>query len=153
METKSVSVSNLESHIGYWLRAVSNRVSQAFAQKLAARRIGVGEWVALRALYGGDLAPSALAERLGMTRGAVTKITDRLAARRLIARRAGAGDGRARILALTGPGRALVPQLAALADRNDMEFFGCLGKAERAALEHTLKALARHHSLDAVPID
>ena len=74
----------------------------------------VAEWVVLRELYDGESAPSALADRLGMTRGAISKLADRLIAKGLIARRASAGDRRFQSLALTRQGRAMTPKLAAL---------------------------------------
>jgi hypothetical protein len=40
--------SSLESHLGYWLRYVSNHVSHAFALKLAALEVTAAEWVVLR---------------------------------------------------------------------------------------------------------
>ena len=83
-------LSSLESHLGYWIRYVSNHVSHAFALKLAAVRVTVAEWVVLRELYEAESAPSALAERLGMTRGAISKLADRLIDKALIARRASA---------------------------------------------------------------
>src|SRR5580704_8608408 len=96
----------LESHLGFWLRLVSNHVSHAFAQRLEALGVTVVEWVLLRELYDGERAPSSLAERMGMTRGAITKLADRLARRGLIGRKADARDGRAQLLTLTGQGRA-----------------------------------------------
>ena len=98
-------------------------MSHAFALKVAARGVTVAEWVVLRELYDGESAPSALADRLGMTRGAISKLADRLIAKGFIARRASAGDRRFQTLALTRQGRALTPKLAALADQNDEEFF------------------------------
>jgi MarR family len=39
----------------------------------------VAEWVVLREMYEADsIVPSALAERIGMTRGALSKLIDRL---------------------------------------------------------------------------
>jgi DNA-binding MarR family transcriptional regulator len=151
METGNVSPAHLKSHLGFWLRFVSNHVSGAFAAKLAARKIGVPEWAALRELYEGEMAPSLLAQRLTMTRGAVTKLADRLIRRKLVRRRADAADGRAQYLALTPAGRALVPALAALADANDAEFFAFLPRAERAALEKTLKEIVRRRGLTTIP--
>jgi len=146
-------ISPLDAHLGYWLRFVSNHVSQSFARRLAAREVTVAEWVVLRELWDGDaLAPSALADRLGMTRGAISKLADRLVAKALVARAAGEADRRRQSLTLTATGRSLVPGLAALADRNDAEFFAHLAPAERAALEATLKSLIRHHGLKAVPL-
>ena len=57
---------------------MSNHVSHAFAIKLAGVGVTVAEWVVLRELYDAESAPSALAEQLGMTRGAISKLADRL---------------------------------------------------------------------------
>jgi DNA-binding MarR family transcriptional regulator len=160
METKSqkppvqrAGVSPLESHLGYWLRFVSNQVSQAFSDKLKAHDVSVAEWVMLRELYDGDRAPSLLAERTGMTRGAITKIADRLIAKLLVARTASVDDGRSQLLALTRQGRALLPKLAAIADRNDAEFFDHLAPKERAVIEAAMKSIVQRLDLKALPVD
>lgn len=146
--------SDLETHLGYWLRFVSNHVSHAFSLKLQARDVTVAEWVVLRELFDlADIQPSALADRLGMTRGAISKLADRLAAKELIRRTASIEDRRQQTLSLTDSGRTLVPQLAELADRNDAEFFGHLEPAERAALEKTLKEIVRRHDLKTIPTE
>jgi DNA-binding MarR family transcriptional regulator len=146
--------SPLEAHLGYWLRFVSNHVSHAFSLKLAARDVTVAEWVVLRALFEHDAAvPSDLAEKLGMTRGAISKLVDRLAAKSLVTRASNGQDRRFQSLALTRQGRALAPDLSALADRNDAEFFGHLEPAERAAIENAMKEIVRRHDLRTVPTD
>ncbi|MGE0424852.1 MAG: MarR family winged helix-turn-helix transcriptional regulator [Reyranellaceae bacterium] len=147
-------VSDLSSHLGFWLRFVSNHVSQAFAEKLAERNVSVGEWVTLRLLYQADaMPPSRLADHLGMTRGAVTKLADRLIGKSLVVRRADSEDGRAQTLALTRQGKKLVPTLAELADRNDAEFFGHLSRDERAALRRLLMRLVDHGQMRTIPLD
>ncbi len=147
-------VSNLNSHLGYWLRYVSNHVSQAFARKVEARGVTVAEWVLMRHLLDEEpLAPSRLAERMGMTRGAISKLASRLIAKLLVASAPNAGDGRAQILSLTPAGRALVPELAALADANDAEFFGQLPPAEYAALLQLLKRFVEERGLKSEPVD
>jgi DNA-binding MarR family transcriptional regulator len=152
---RSRKVSALEAHLGYWLRFVSNHVSHAFSQKVQARGVTVAEWVVLRELLeqADGMAPSALAARLGMTRGAISKLADRLVAKALIVREVDADDRRFQALALTPAGRALVPALSALADQNDLEFFGYLAPAERAALERTMRDIVRRRGLRGVPID
>ncbi|MEH6488556.1 MarR family transcriptional regulator [Hyphomonas oceanitis] len=136
--------SDLRDHMGFWLRVVSNQVSHAFAGKLAAKGVTVAEWVMMRALYGAEpMAPSQLAESMGMTRGAITKLADRLIGKALVVRRASDADARAQTLSLTGQGVALVPDLAALADRNDAEWFGHLARSDRETLERILKQLAQ----------
>lgn len=147
-------VSDLEDHLGYWLRYVSNQVSQAFARKVLARNVTVAEWVMLRVLFEHQvLAPSVLAERLGMTRGAISKLGDRLVAKGLISRTADERDRRYQELAITAAGRALVPELAKLADQNDAEFFGHLTAADRAAMMQAMRDIVRRHGLRTSPVD
>ena len=116
------AVPELTTHIGYWLRHVSNHVSYAFARKLAAKEVTVAEWALMRVLYGKEpMSPSGLADQMGLTRGAVSKLADRLIAKGLIVRKASLDDGRAQTLDLSAKGAAFVPGLAALADRNEAE--------------------------------
>lgn len=147
-------VSDLTSHLGYWLRRVSNSVSGAFARKVEARGVMVAEWVMLRELYTDpSLGPSQLAEMLGMTRGGVSKLVDRLVDKGLLTRSASVDDKRAQILSLTEAGRALVPELAALADLNDAEFFDHLSSDDRAAMERILKGIVERRDLRVVPTE
>jgi DNA-binding MarR family transcriptional regulator len=152
--TPQSSVSDLTAHLGFWLRFVSNHVSQAFARKVEAHGVTVAEWVLMRELLEVEaLAPSRLADRMGMTRGAVTKLADRLIAKGMLARTADPDDGRAQTLSLTPASRVLVPVLAALADANDAEFFADLPADDRAALTRILRGLVEKFSLTAVPVD
>src|SRR5690242_3057419 len=97
--------SALGDHLGFWLRFVSNAVSHSFAGKVEAKGVTVAEWALLRVLYDADgAAPSRASEQLGMTRGAVTKLADRLIGKGLLLRRADPTDGRAQTLSLTGKG-------------------------------------------------
>jgi len=147
-------ISDLTVHTGYWLRMVSNAVSQEFARKVAAEGVTVAEWTFLRALYDADaMAPSALADRMGMSRGAISKLADRLVDKALVSRSDHADDGRMQALSLTAAGRNKVPALAALADRNDAEYFGVLSDDECAALDRLLRTLADRRGLKTVPVD
>jgi DNA-binding MarR family transcriptional regulator len=146
--------SDLTSHLGYWLRHVSNHVSHAFARKLESRDVTVAEWVVMRELYGADaLAPSRLANKLSLTRGAISKLAERLIAKGLAIRASHVSDGRAHTLALTTKGRSLIPKLAVLADQNDAEFFDHLTSQERATVERVLKEIIKIRGLKAIPID
>lgn len=146
--------SDLTSHLGYWLRYVSNHVSQAFARKAETHGVTVAEWVLMRQLLEGQaVAPSRLAERMGMTRGAISKLADRLIAKSMLVRVADREDGRAQTLSLTPAGRALVPELAALADVNDAEFFDHLAPDDRAALRRILREIVEKRGLKSMPVD
>lgn len=146
--------SDLTAHLGYWLRYVSNHVSQAFARKVEAHGVTVAEWVLMRQLLDEEaLAPSCLAERMGMTRGAISKLAERLIAKSMLVRAADPEDGRAQMLSLTPIGRGLVPELAALADANDAEFFDHLAPKDRAALLRILREIVEKRGLKSLPVD
>jgi len=147
------AVTALRRHTGFWLRSVSNRVTQAFARKLLDSGVTAAEWVVLREMYDrdDDLSPSVLADRTEMTRGAASKLIDRLVAKKLVSRRERSGDRRYQDIELTPLGRRLLPALAATADRNDEEFFAPLSAEERGALVSTLKKLVHAHGLHKIP--
>jgi DNA-binding MarR family transcriptional regulator len=154
MSNKAASqpVSDLQDHLGFWMRLVSNHVSHAFARKLEKSGATVAEWVVLRVMYDPDnMVPSKVAERTGMTRGAASKLIDRLVEKRLVAREECSDDRRYQDICLTGAGKRLVPELAALADRNDHEFFAPLAADERSVLLAILKKLVQAHKLHRVP--
>lgn len=147
------SVAPLTAHLGYWLRQLSNHVSHAFARKLAARGVTVAEWALLRVLYDeAPIPPSQLAARMSMTRGAVSKLADRLVAKRLVVRAAAPDDGRGQTLGLTRAGSLLVPRLAALADQNDAECFEHLSVREREALRRVLQHTVTRLGITALAI-
>jgi len=134
---------------------VSNAVSQSFARRLEAEGVTVAEWVFLRVLHDMErCTPSLLAERMGMTKGAVSKLAERLDRKVLIVRRAHPDDRRSQLLALTSTGRALVPKLAGFADQNDASFFfNILTAAERKQLQSLLHKIVSKHHLTTLPID
>ncbi len=147
-------IADLTAHLGYWLRYVSNHVSKAFAHKLEAREVTVAEWTLMRKLYDTDcLAPSRLAEQLGLTRGAITKLADRLITKGLATRTPDLRDARAQTLALSARGRNLVPTLAALAEQNEAEFFDHLSIKERATIERVLRDIVRIRGLKSIPVE
>lgn len=148
------SPSTLDAHLGYWLRMVSNAVSQSFARKVEREGVTVAEWVFLRALYdAGQVAPSQLAEGMAMTKGAISRLAERLLEKSLIERRANPDDKRAHTLVLNPEGRKIVPRLAALADENDEEFFGALAPEERRQLSRLLRKIVRERQLASIPVD
>lgn len=143
----------LTAHLGFWLRFVSNHVSGAFRQKLEQRGVSVAEWACLRELYERDsMAPSALATLLGMTRGGITKLIDKLVTRQLVSRSVNASDSRGQFVRLTPTGRRLVPTLTELADLNEREFFGHVPPETVQAVTRFLRDLVEHHHLRSVPL-
>ena len=145
-------VTPLEGHLGFWLRFVSNHVSARFQKLLEQRGASVTEWVALRTLLERDETSHAdLIQALGMTKGAASKVISRLEEKGLAKRRLAEGRAREQVLVLTPAGKALVPELAELADSNDTHFFAHLSVAEQRALMRAMRKLVAHHRLQAVP--
>ena len=151
--TPPPEVTNLRSHIGFWLRFVSNHVSHTFARKLEGSGVTVAEWVILREMFdSASTSPSALATATCLTRGAVSKLIDRLVQKNLVSRAEASGDRRFQDIKLTAAGRALVPRLARIADQNDEEFFSQLSAEERERLVAMLMKLVDANRLHKVPL-
>ena len=157
METTSTAIqqiAQLESHLGYWLRRVSNAVSGTFARALQEKQTSVAEWVLLRELHErGQTAPGELADSLGLTRGAVSKIVDKLDAKGWIQTEAKEGDSRFRLLSLTRAGQRSLPVLAEIADRNDARYFDCLSAREKSTLRELLVKLTEQNRIHDIPTE
>jgi len=152
MSNKS-DVSPLEAHVGYWLRFVSNHVSHAFMQKLAQQGVTVAEWAVMRRLLEtGRLNPSQMADQMGMTRGAISKLVDRLCQKELVVRATSEGDQRYQTIELSVAGRRLVPSLARLADENDHEFFGHLNPNQTDSLVRLLQDIVNRNGWKDLPV-
>ncbi|MBW9113322.1 MarR family transcriptional regulator [Rhizobium cauense] len=148
------TASELTDHTGYWMRLVSNAVSQEFARKVSGEDVTVAEWSFMRTLY--DLEPtppSVLAENMGMTKGAISKLAERLVAKGLVKKTESQEDRRAHSLSLTVEGRSKIPVLGSLADQNDAEFFGVLTKEELETLDRILRVVAERRQLKSIPVD
>jgi DNA-binding MarR family transcriptional regulator len=144
----------LKEHLGYRLRQASNYVSHEFARKLAIKGVTVAEWGLMRMLYGRKPASATrVAEEMGMTCSAITKLTDRLIAKNLMLRESDPHYGRPQTLRLTAKGARLMPELAALADTNEAECFAHLSARERLDLMRILKDTVIHLGPTTMSID
>ena len=151
---KPLPMSDLEDHLGYQVRRVSNRVSGAFARSLQSKGVSVAEWVALRLIHQQErMASTQLADAAGLTRGATSKVLEKLQSKGLIARSANPQDSRVQWLSLTPKGVRMLPKLAALADQNDDSFFGCLDPEERTLLRRLLDRVVDAHQLRDIPLE
>jgi DNA-binding MarR family transcriptional regulator len=140
--------SDLRRHVGYWLRCLSNLVSGAFAEKLAAKDISVAQWVVLRTLYDKrDVTLQQAAAEVGVDKSSLSRMAERLVRKGLLNRAEG-GDRRSVGLSLTPSAMKLVPQLAKLADENDEQFFRVLSARQRQEFLSTIKQLLDAHGWD-----
>lgn len=153
--TTAKQPSELKSHIGYQLRCISNAVSHSFAQKLSKHEVTVAEWVILREMYANNesTSPGMIAEFTGLTRGAVSKLIDRLVRKKLVSRSEAKADRRFQQIKLLPIAKELVPKLAAIADENDHHFFSVLSTVEQENLMEILIKLTEVHKLKTNPIE
>jgi DNA-binding MarR family transcriptional regulator len=153
-EAHTQPITQLDSHLGYWLRRVSNAVSGSFSRALQEKQTSVAEWVLLRELHDrAQTSPGELADSLGLTRGAVSKIVDKLDVKGWIQTEAKEGDSRFRLLSLTRAGRRSLPVLAEIADQNDARYFDCLSAREKSTLRELLAKVADHNRILDVPTE
>lgn len=141
--------SNLEDHIGYWLRCLSNFVSQSFADKLEKRSVTVAQWVVLRTLYDKEhMTLNELAQKVGIDKSAMSRMIERLVDHGRVKREGAEADKRFLRLSLTKEARGLVPELAGLAYDNDEEFFKALSDKERQELLRVITLLLKANGWD-----
>jgi DNA-binding MarR family transcriptional regulator len=146
--------SALEVHLGYWLRRVSNHVSGAFAKALQEKQVSVAEWVVLSHIdEHPEIRPAELAETIGLTRGAISKVLDKLEDKKWLTRKTLEADNRGQRLFLTQQGRRVLPELREIADRNDQRFFDCLNTREKAILGQVLRKLTASNEISDVPVE
>lgn len=150
------NISPLDAHVGFWLRKLSNAVSQSFAERVERHGVSVANWVVLRVLYDHEaLALKEIVERVGVDQGSLSRMVDRLLARGLVERVENPDDRRAVQISLTREGRRLVPKLAREADENDRVFFAAMAGREREKLLKTIQALLMANGVNAAdkPLD
>lgn len=139
--SKKAHPSDLEDHLGYWLRCLSNFVSGSFEKKLSGHDISVAGWVVLRTLFeNSGVTLNQAAQLVGVDKSSLSRMVERLVQRGLILRAEGS-DRRSVGLTLTTSGRELVPQLAKLADENDYAFFKTLNEKQRKEFLSTIQTL------------
>ena len=148
------SLSSPDEHLGYWLRFISNHVSHAFSRELRSLEVTVAEWMVLRTMYGSSLSsPSVLAETMGLSRGAVSRLVDRLVRKKLITRTPSTNDRRCQTIALTAAGTRIVPKMTAIAEQTERNFFSHISAAERTHLISRMRAISHKHGLKRVPME
>ena len=144
----------LEVHLGYWLRRVSNHVSGTFAKALQERQVSVAEWVVLSQVEEHpEIRPAELAETIGLTRGAISKVLDKLEDKKWLTRKTLEADNRGQLLYLTQQGRRILPELREIAGRNDRRFFDCLNTREKMTLGQVLRKLTTSNESWDVPVE
>jgi DNA-binding MarR family transcriptional regulator len=146
--------SDLEDHLGYWLRKLSNQVSGTFAGRLEKHGVSVANWVVLRVLYDQESLPlKDMVAQVGVDQGALSRMVERLVVRGLVSRKESPSSRREVAIALTAEGRSLVPKLAKEADENDRAFLQYLTKRQQEGFLKAIKTLLSHNPSREIPLD
>ncbi|MFC5799066.1 MarR family winged helix-turn-helix transcriptional regulator [Streptomyces formicae] len=136
------SFRGLDDYLGFWLRRLSDTVAARLEQDLAEYGVTVSQWDVLISIYRQDAVTAQdVAALMDINPSAVSRLVDRLEAKKLLARKADPRSRRRLLLVLTDEGTALIPRLSAAVDRHDKHFFGDLDDSQRAELKERLVGL------------
>lgn len=132
----------LWSRPGYLVRLLHQINDALWAEELGHASVTPVQYSVLTALsIRGTLDQTALGEEVGIDRTSVAEVLSRLAARRLVRRRANPADRRARLASLTPKGRTLARGLFPAMQRSQDRLLGTLTQRERDAFMATLERL------------
>jgi DNA-binding MarR family transcriptional regulator len=131
-----------QSHVSYWVKVAEARFSENLAKMLEEWRLILSEWTVLRELYGpGRRSPVELGQVIGMSKGGVSKLIDRLVKKDFVRKEVSKFDRRFRAVGLTEYGRECVAFIASMEKSLDREFFGKLRGGGRYRLTQCLKRI------------
>ena len=132
----------LKRNLGYLLNRCGALMAQRFERELAPYGITLAQWGALLAIdRTGSASPSDVAERVGIDRGAATRLIARMEHKNLLERAADTSDKRAVVLRLTDDARRLMPTLMARSQQVNADALAALPEAEADALVAGLSIL------------
>jgi DNA-binding MarR family transcriptional regulator len=128
--------------LGFLMNRVASAIRTEFERELAPYGVTAQQFPVLRLALELDCPrPSEMAEALGIDRGAVTRLIDRLAEKGLVERSGDPTDLRAARVTLTPRGQTLVPVLMEIARHRNDAALRILEPVERAALIDYLKRM------------
>lgn len=132
----------LSDHNAYWLHRLSRSVLARFDSRLSELGITVAQFMVMLVIYSDSgTTQQILSKYIDVDKGSVTRIIDRLVAKRQVARRAIRGDRRAVALELTKDGERVMKNLLKIADKEDNAWLSVLSVAENAEFKRLLGKL------------
>jgi DNA-binding MarR family transcriptional regulator len=130
------------------LSRAARRVSTHLSKELALYELTLSDVEALREMgKTRRTSPTALARALGMSKGGISKLTDRLVNGLWITKKVDPCDRRCRVLELTKPAREMIPSLALLEATVDYKAFSVLGSEKWSDVPRALLLVGRRLSV------
>jgi DNA-binding MarR family transcriptional regulator len=134
-----------EAHVSCWVKRAEVRFSKSFAKILKQAGLIASEWAVVRELYGPtNWAPVELGLVMGMSKGGMSKLIQRLVKKGYVTKKQNATDHRYRNVRLTELGRMRVPLIASMEKSVDRELFGPLRGGGRYRLTQSLQRILTH---------
>jgi DNA-binding MarR family transcriptional regulator len=130
---------SVEGILNDFAEQMSGLMIDHYQRHLAELELTLPQAHALRILRRAPLTTGRLAEELGISAPALTQLTDRLARKELIERRASEGDRRCVIVALTAKGTSLVDEFRARRGEAFSEALACLTESEQEQVSKALE--------------
>ncbi len=144
------STRGVEEFLNGFAEAMSRLLLEQYQGHFAEFDLTLPQAQVLRLLVPGPVPTGQLASELKISASAVTQLTNRLATKRLVERRAAESDRRLVLVALSAKGRRLVEQFRARRSRLFGEALARLGEDDRRQVVEALgKVLAALESLRA----
>jgi DNA-binding MarR family transcriptional regulator len=133
----------LHDRLGYRVSRLARIMQSRLETVLAREDLTRMMWLVLTGIgEDGVRTPSELAEYIGITRPAASRLLNRMEARGFVVRAEGDGDGRTVDLALTDSGREVLLRARPQVDAMTAHFISKLDRAAYAALMDGLAGLA-----------
>ncbi|HTV30554.1 MAG TPA: MarR family transcriptional regulator [Xanthobacteraceae bacterium] len=132
----------LSDHTAYWLHRLSRSVLARFDGRLSELGITVAQFMVMLVIYNDNgTTQQNLSKYIDVDKGSITRIIDRLVAKRQVVRRAIQGDRRAVRLELTKDGEKVMKNLLKIADDEDNAWLSALSVTEITELKRLLGTL------------
>lgn len=130
-----------QDNLGYLLNRCASQIAARFSKELEPYGISLAQWGALLAIQSSaEATPSEIADRVGIDRGATTRLLARMEDKGLIERKRHVDDGRAVTIRLSKKTADLMPELVARSKAVNAEVLGILPPSKAKEL---LEMLAR----------
>ena len=130
------------THVWLVLMKAFRALERHAADSIEAAQIGLSDFATLELLlHKGPQPVNAIGRRIGLTSGSITTAVDRMEARGLVTRGLDPVDRRARVVALTPRGKALITKVFGAHKAAMDSTAGGLSKSERTTLVGLLKKL------------
>ena len=136
----------VDHYLAALLAQASHLISSEFHAVVRANGLSVSEWRVLASLAGGEpIAIGQLAQVAVLKQPTVTRMLDRMEAKRQVERLAHDGDRRVTLVRITPAGNRMVERLIALAREHEQRVLEPFGLPRAEDLKTTLRQIIELH--------